>query len=133
MENKIKVINNAIKNIDNKKGSDNTMKLQIAKKEISNALTNILFRYAKNDEEIQELLEYTKNLVEKEQGLGDLIESALKAMKAEEEKEDLLDIDEDSLESIEEEIQRDLITYEDYEEQQEFLESEIKIDLAGEY
>ena len=29
------------------------MKLQIAKKEISNALTNILFKYAENDEEIQ--------------------------------------------------------------------------------
>lgn len=85
------------------------------------------------DETLRDLKLYTKNLVEKEQGLGDLIESALKAMKAEEEKEDLLDIDEDSLESIEEEIQRDLITYEDYEEQQEFLESEIKIDLAGEY
>lgn len=66
MENKIKVLNNAIKNIGNKKGSDNMMKLQIAKKEISNALTNILFRYAENDEEIQELLEYTKNLVEKD-------------------------------------------------------------------
>ena len=66
MENKIKVLNNAIKNIDNKKGSNNMMKLQIAKKEISNALTNILFRYAENDEEIQELLEYTKNLVEKD-------------------------------------------------------------------
>ena len=66
MENKIKVINNAIKNIDNKKGADNMMKLQIAKKEISNALTNILFKYAENDEEIQELLEYTKNIVEKD-------------------------------------------------------------------
>ena len=66
MENKIKVLNNAIKNIDNKKGLNNMMKLQIAKKEISNALTNILFRYAENDEEIQELLEYTKNLVEKD-------------------------------------------------------------------
>ena len=66
MENKIKVINNAIKNIDNKKGADNMMKLQIAKKEISNALTNILFRYAMDDEEIKELLEYTKNLVEKD-------------------------------------------------------------------
>ena len=66
MENKIKAVNNAIKNIDNKKGSNNMMKLQIAKKEISNALTNILFRYAENDEEIQELLEYTKNLVEKD-------------------------------------------------------------------
>ena len=42
------------------------MKLQIAKKEISNALTNILFKHAENDEEIQELLEYTKNLVEKD-------------------------------------------------------------------
>ena len=66
MENKIKVLNNAIKNIGNKKGSNNMMKLQIAKKEISNALTNILFRYAENDEEIQELLEYTKNIVEKD-------------------------------------------------------------------
>ena len=66
MENKIKAVNNAIKNIDNKKGSNNMMKLQIAKKEISNALTNILFKYAENDEEIQELLEYTKNLVEKD-------------------------------------------------------------------
>ena len=66
MENKIKVINNAIKNIDNKKGADNIMKLQIAKKEISNALTNILFRYAMDDEEMKELLEYTKNLVEKD-------------------------------------------------------------------
>jgi hypothetical protein len=42
------------------------MKLQIAKKEISNALVNILLKYAENDEEIQELLEYTKNLVEKD-------------------------------------------------------------------
>ena len=66
MENKIKVINNAIKNIDNKKGADNMIKLQIAKKEISNALTNILFRYAMDDEEMKELLEYTKNLVEKD-------------------------------------------------------------------
>ena len=42
------------------------MKLQIAKKEISNALTNILFKYAMTDEEMKELLEYTKNLVEKD-------------------------------------------------------------------
>ena len=52
-------------------------------------------------------------------------------MKAEEEKEDLLDVDDDSLEGIEEEIQRDLMTYEDYEEHQEFLESEILKDLEA--
>ena len=83
------------------------------------------------DETLRDLKLYTRNLVEKEQGLGDLIESALKAMKAEEEKEDLLDIDDDSLEGIEEEIQRDLMTYEDYEEHQEFLESEILKDLEA--
>ena len=85
------------------------------------------------DETLRDLKLYTRNLVEKEQGLGDLIESALKAMKADEEKEDLLDVDDDSIESLEEEIQRDLMTYEDYEEQQEFLESELEKDLAGEY
>ena len=84
------------------------------------------------DETLRDLKLYTRNLVEKEQGLGDLIESALKAMKAEEEKEDLLDVDDDSLEGIEEEVQRDLMTYEDYEEQQEFLESEILKDLEAE-
>lgn len=85
------------------------------------------------DETLRDLKLYTRNLVEKEQGLGDLIESALKAMKADDEKEDLLDVDEDSIESLEQEIQRDLMTYDDYEEQQEFIEEQIKIDLAGEY
>ena len=85
------------------------------------------------DETLRDLKLYTRNLVEKEQGLGDLIESALKAMKADDEKEDLLDVDEDSIESLEQEIQRDLMSYEDYEEQQEFIEEQIKIDLAGEY
>lgn len=87
----------------------------------------------KVDETLRDLKIYTRNLVEKEQGLGDLIESALKAMKMEDEKEDMLDVDDDSLESIEEEIQRDLVTYDDdYMEQQEFLESEIEKDLRGE-
>lgn len=88
----------------------------------------------KVDETLRDLKIYTRNLVEKEQGLGDLIESALKAMKAEDEKEDMLDVDDDSLESIEEEIQRDLDTYEeDYLEQQEFIESEIEKDLRSDF
>ena len=44
------------------------------------------------DKTLEDLKRYTYNLVVKEQGLGDLIESALKAMQADAEKEDLEDI-----------------------------------------
>ena len=64
---------------------------------------------------------YLYNLVVNEQGLGDLIENALTAMQKDSEKEDAEDID---FEDIEAEIQEDLMTTEDYEEQQEFLDEE---------
>ena len=56
-----------------------------------------------------------------EQGLGDLIENALSAMKRDSEKEDEEDID---IEDIEAEIQEDLMSYEDYEEQRDFIDNE---------
>jgi hypothetical protein len=74
------------------------------------------------DETLEDFKRYVRNLIENEQGLGDLIESALKKMQEDAEKEDLEDIDEDSIEALEEQVQSDLMTQADYEEFEEFLE-----------
>lgn len=73
------------------------------------------------DETLEDIKRYLYNLVVNEQGLGDLIENALSAMKRDSEKEDEEDID---IEDIEAEIQEDLMSYEDYEEQRDFLDNE---------
>lgn len=73
------------------------------------------------DDTLEDIKRYLYNLVVNEQGLGDLIENALTAMQRDSEKEDAEDID---FEDIEAEIQEDLMTTEDYEEQQEFLDEE---------
>lgn len=79
----------------------------------------------KVDQTLEDLKRYTYNLVVREQGLGDLIESALKAMKADSEKEDLEDIeDDDTIEFDENEILEDLHPIDTYTEMQEFLEEE---------
>lgn len=77
------------------------------------------------DKTLEDLKRYTYNLVVKEQGLGDLIESALKAMQADAEKEDLEDIDDDTVVELDEaEILEDLNPMQSYEEMQEFLDAE---------
>ena len=76
------------------------------------------------DETLEDFKRYVRNLVENEQGLGDLIEHALKEMKKESEKEDLDDIDEDSIEALEEQVRNGLMSSADYEEFEDFLENE---------
>lgn len=78
------------------------------------------------DKTLEDLKRYTYNLVVREQGLGDLIESALKAMQADDEKADLVDddSDEDTLDFDEHEILEDLNPVETYNEMQDFLEKE---------
>ena len=77
----------------------------------------------KVDKTLEDLKRYTYNLVVKEQGLGDLIESALKAMQADAEKEDLEDIDVDE-DFDEAEILEDLNPIDSYDELQDFLDKE---------
>lgn len=74
------------------------------------------------DETLEDFKRYVRNLIENEQGLGDLIEAALKKMQEDAEKEDLEDIDDDSIEALEEQVQSDLMTQADYEEFEELLE-----------
>ena len=85
----------------------------------------------KADQTLEDLKRYTYNLVVREQGLGDLIESALKAMKADSEKEDLEDVDDENIEFDENEILEDLNPVETYTEMQEFLEEEQQKDLES--
>lgn len=75
------------------------------------------------DETLEDIKRYLYNLVTNEQGLGDLIENALKAMKRDAEKEDLDDSEID-FEDIEAEIREDLMSVEDYEEQRDFIDEE---------
>ena len=81
----------------------------------------------KVDKTLEDLKRYTYNLVVKEQGLGDLIESALKAMQADAEKEDLEDIDEDG-DFDEAEILEDLNPIDSYGELQDFIDKEREAD-----
>ena len=78
----------------------------------------------KADQTLEDLKRYTYNLVVKEQGLGNLIESALKAMQADDSKEDLEDFDDEDILFDEAEILEDLNPVETYEEMQDFLEEE---------
>lgn len=87
----------------------------------------------KADQTLEDLKRYTYNLVVREQGLGDLIESALKAMQADAEKEDLEDIDDENFEFDENEILEDLNPVETYTEMQEFLEEEQEKDLESDF
>lgn len=77
----------------------------------------------KVDKTLEDLKRYTYNLVVKEQGLGDLIESALKAMQADAEKEDLEDVEVDE-DFDEAEILEDLNPIDSYDELQDFLDKE---------
>ena len=81
----------------------------------------------KVDKTLEDLKRYTYNLVVKEQGLGDLIESALKAMQADAEKEDLEDIDENE-DFDEAEILEDLNPIDSYGELQDFIDKEREAD-----
>ena len=85
----------------------------------------------KADQTLEDLKRYTYNLVVREQGLGDLIESALKAMQADSEKEDLEDIEDEDLELDENEILEDLHPVDTYNEMQEFIEEEQIQDLES--
>ena len=73
------------------------------------------------DKTLEDLKRYTYNLVVNEQGLGDLIEQAMKTMQKDANKEDLEDDDED-------EILEDV----DFIEHSEFLEQQRKLDEEGE-
>lgn len=74
------------------------------------------------DKTLEDLKRYTYNLVVNEQGLGDLIEQAMKAMQQDSEKEDLEDDDD------EEEVLEDI----DFIEHKEFLEEQRKLDEESE-
>ena len=73
------------------------------------------------DKTLEDLKRYTYNLVVNEQGLGDLIEQAMKTMQKDANKEDLEDDDED-------EILEDV----DFIEHSEFLEQQRELDEEGE-
>ena len=86
----------------------------------------------KVDKTLEDLKKYTYNLVVKEQGLGNLIESSLMAMQKDDSKEDLEDFgDEDDIELDEAEILEDLNPVETYNEMQDFLEAERALDESG--
>ena len=85
----------------------------------------------KVDQTLEDLKRYTYNLVVREQGLGDLIESALKAMQADSEKEDLEDIEDEDLELDENEILEDLHPIDTYNEMQDFIEEEQNKDMES--
>jgi len=86
------------------------------------------------DKTLEDFKRYTYNLVTKEQGLGNLIEAALKTMKEESEKEDIIESDNDEDEALEE-VMEDVeneeplepekeMSEEDYTEYQEFIHNE---------
>lgn len=74
------------------------------------------------DKTLEDLKRYTYNLVVNEQGLGDLIEQAMKAMQKDSEKEDLEDEDEEEI------ILEDV----DFIEHSEFLEKQRELDSEDE-
>ena len=74
------------------------------------------------DKTLEDLKRYTYNLVMNEQGLGDLIEQAMKAMQKDSEKEDLEDDDEEEV------ILEDV----DFIEHSEFLEKQKELDSEDE-
>ena len=80
------------------------------------------------DKTLEDLKRYTYNLVVNEQGLGDLIEQAMKAMQQDSTKEDLEDDeDDDILENVD-----SVLEDQDFIEHNEFLEEQRELDKESE-
>ncbi len=80
------------------------------------------------DKTLEDLKRYTYNLVVNEQGLGDLIEQAMKAMQQDSTKEDLEDDeDDDVLENVD-----SVLEDQDFIEHNEFLEKQRELDEESE-
>ena len=77
---------------------------------------------------IRDMLGYNRSLIENETNLSDLIEGAVKALQRQAEIEEDEDIDDDELD-LEEIVKQDM-TDEDFEEYYSFLEEQEEIDKA---
>lgn len=79
----------------------------------------------KVDEVLKDTKEYLRSLVTEELGLGNLIENAVKTMKAEEEKEESAEeLEPQTLDDIEDSIDSQILYDSDYTEHEDMLEHE---------